>query len=116
MSLLDDAFEKFCFVDKSRVPDGEGGYTTAWTDGAEFMANARFDSSMTAKRAQVEGVTSLYTITTRKANELDFHDVVKRLSDGLILRVTSNGTDNKTPDSATLDMRQVSAESWVLPT
>ena len=116
MSLLDEAMETFCFVDKARVSDGEGGYTVTWTDGAEFQANARFDSSMQAKRAQVEGVTSLYTITTRKANVLDYHDVVKRISDGQIFRVTSEGTDKKTPDSATLDMRQVSAESWVLPT
>ena len=116
MSLLDEAMEKFCFIDKSRVSDGEGGYTTTWTVGAEFMANARLDSSMQAKRAQVEGVTSLYTITTRKENVLEFHDVIKRLSDNAIFRITSNGTDNKTPDSASLNMRQVSAESWVLPT
>lgn len=115
MSLLSEAMEKFCYVNKARIADGEGGYIVTWTDGAEFIANARLDTSMQARRAQVEGVTSLYTITTRKYDTLEYHDVVKRLSDGQVFRVTSDGTDKKTPESATLDMRQVTAESWVIP-
>lgn len=114
MSLLDEAMERFCFVNKARIPDGEGGSITTWTDGAEFIANARLDTSMQARVAQAQGVTSLYTITTRKDITLDFHEVVKRLSDGQVFRVTSNGTDNKTPESASLNMRQVTAEAWVL--
>jgi hypothetical protein len=46
---------------------------------------------------------------------LDFHDVIMRIADGKIFRITSDGDDNKTPKSATLDMRQVSAEEWSLP-
>jgi hypothetical protein len=38
-----------------------------------------------------------------------------RNSDGKIFRITSDGDDNHTPKSATLDMRQVSAEEWSLP-
>ena len=34
--LLDD-FGKICvFKEKTRTPDGEGGYYIDWTDGAEF--------------------------------------------------------------------------------
>ncbi len=65
MSLLDHAFETFAFIDKRRQPDGEGGYIVEWLEGAEIQANARYDSSMQARRAEIEGVTSLYTITTR---------------------------------------------------
>lgn len=115
MSLLDKAMETFAFIDKIRQPDGEGGYITTWAEGAEFTANARFDSSMQARIGEAQGVTSLYTITTRKAVTLEYHDVVKRLSDGKIFRVTSDGDDNKTPESAGLNMRQVSAEEWVIP-
>lgn len=46
MSLLDSAMETFCFIDKSRKPDGEGGFTVEWSEGAEFQANARFDNSI----------------------------------------------------------------------
>lgn len=115
MSLLDSAMEAFCFIDKLRKPDGEGGYDVVWSEGAEFQANARFDSSMQARRAEKEGVTSLYTITTRKDINLEYHEVIKRISDGKIFRITSDGDDNKTPNTATLNMRQASAEEFELP-
>lgn len=115
MSLLDNAFEKFCFIDKSRKPDGEGGFTTEWAEGAEFEANARYDSSMQARIAEKQGVTSLYTIITKPEITLEYHDVIKRKEDGKIFRITSDGDDNKTPKGAGLKMRQVSAEEWELP-
>jgi hypothetical protein len=39
--------------------------------------------------------------------------VFRRESDGKIFRVTSDGDDKKTPPSAGLDMRQVTAEEFV---
>lgn len=115
MNLIDTQMEKFCFIDKSRQPDGQGSFIYVWTESAEFQANARLDSSIQAKIAQVQGVTSLYTITTKKDITLEYHDVIKRISDRKIFRVTSDGDDSKTPDSAGLDMRQVSAEEFELP-
>lgn len=115
MSLLQEAMTKCVFLDKKTVPDGYGGTTSEWAEGAEFMAAFRYDTSMTAKIAEKQGVTSLYTIITPKAITLEFHEVVKRISDGKIFRVTSKGDDSKTPDSATLDMRAVSAEEWEIP-
>lgn len=116
MNLLDTQTETFCYINKSYVPDGEGGVVTSWMDGAEFQANARLDSSTQAKIAEKMGVTSLYTITTKKNITFEFHDIIKRLSDGEIFRITSDGKDSKTPDSAGLNMRQVSAEKWRLAT
>ena len=115
MSLLDSAMESFVFMNKARVDDGESGYITTWAEGAEFTANARFDSSMQARIGEAQGVTALYTITTRKAVTLEYHDVVKRVSDQKIFRVTSDGDDVKTPESAGLNMRQVTAEEWKIP-
>ena len=115
MSLLTDAFEPFVMIDKTTVPDGYGGFDPVYVQGAEFQATAVFDSSLEARVAGVQGVTSLYTVTTTKAVNLQYHDVIKRLSDNKILRITSDGDDRKTPKSATLDMRQVSAEEWSLP-
>lgn len=114
MSLFDTQTEKFCYMNVAKEPDGEGGIITVWKDGAEFQANARLDNSTQAKIAENMGVTSLYTVTTNKEIILEFHEVIKRISDGEIFRITSDGKDNKTPDSATLDMRQVSAEKWRL--
>ena len=115
MSLLSAAMEECIILNKSTVDDGYGGYVTVWTEGAHFNAAIVLNSSMEARIAEQQGVTALYTITTSKALNLQYHDVLKRVSDGKIFRVTSDGDDSKTPPSATLDMRQVSAEEWKLP-
>ncbi|MDE6789846.1 MAG: hypothetical protein K2J47_11100 [Ruminococcus sp.] len=115
MSLLTDLFETFNFIEKSPKPDGQGGFDINWTEGIEFQAYARLDNSIQSKIAEKLGVTSLYTITTNKNVTLENNDVIKRKSDGKFFRITSNGDDNKTPDGASLNMRQVSAELWVLP-
>lgn len=114
MSLLSEAYEKLTMIDKVTISDGRGGVETTWKDGAEFEGAVVLDSSMQARIAEKEGVTALYTVTTNKAINLQFHDVFRRDSDGKIFRVTSDGDDRKTPSSATLDMRQVSAEEWRL--
>ena len=114
MSLLSEAMEPFIMLDKKTTPDGYGGYIATWSDGAEFEAAVVLDTSIEAKIAQAAGVTALYTVTTTKAMNLQYHDVIKRVSDGKVLRVTSDGDDKKTPRSAGLNMRQVSAEQFDL--
>ena len=115
MSLLEMAMTDMVLIEKVRQPDGEGGFITQWTEGAQFKAAITFDSSMQARIAEQQGVTSLYTVTTKKAAVLSYHDVFKRLSDGKIFRVTSDGDDKFTPDSAALNMRQATCEEWELP-
>lgn len=114
MSLLSEAMESCTIIDKTTADDGYGGVTTVWQDGASFDAAITFDSSMQARRAGVDGVTSLYTVTTAKNVMLQFHDVFRRERDGKIFRVTSDGDDNFTPGSATLNMRIVTAEEFTL--
>ena len=63
MSLLTQAMEDVVMLEKKRIPDGEGGFTTDWADGVQFKAAISFDSSMEARSAEKQGVTSLYTIT-----------------------------------------------------
>lgn len=115
MSLLDSAMESFIMLDKVTTPDGYGGYYSQWRDGATINAAATFDTSIEARVAGVQGVTSLYTITTQRNVNLQYHDVLKRISDNKIFRVTSDGDDKKTPTVAQLNMRQVTAEEWELP-
>ena len=116
MSLLSEAMTSCVMMHKVTEDDGYGGEITSWVDGAHFDAAIVFDSSMQARTAMAAGVTSLYTITTRKAKLLEYHDVFRRESDSKIFRVTSDGDDKHTPDSAGLNMRQVTAEEFVLPT
>lgn len=114
MSLLFDSMEKCVFVEKTRTPDGEGGFYVEWNDGAEFNAAIVFDSSMEARIADKSGVTSFYTVSAEIGVPLEYHDVFKRLSDGKIFRVTSDGDDKKTPQSASFNIHQVTAEEWSL--
>ena len=110
MSLLDESMEKVYIMDKTTTPDGYGGYTTAWKEGADILAAIVYDNSMEARIADKQGVTALYTVTTRKNVNLQYNTYLKRDGDGKFFRVTSDGDDNKTPNSANLNMRQVSAE------
>lgn len=114
MSLLDASFEDCVMIDKTTAEDGYGGTVTRWVEGASFKSAITFDSSMEARTAEQAGVTSLYTVTTRRNLILQYHDVFKRVRDGKIFRVTSDGDDKYTPSSTSLDMRQVTAEEWVL--
>lgn len=115
MSLIDDWKEPCVMVEKKRVPDGEGGFTTDWVDGTAFCVAITFDSSVEARRAEKEGVTSRYTVTADRELNLKYHDVFRRLSDGRIFRVTSDGDDMRTPACASFSFAQVTAEEWTLP-
>lgn len=115
MSLLTSAMERCTMLDKSTVLDGYGGYAATWTDGVPFDAAIVLDNSIEAQTAQAAGVTGVYTVTTTKALNLQYHDVFRREADGKIFRVTTDGDDQKTPASAHLNMRVVRAEEWVLP-
>ena len=115
MSLMDDFASACVLMDKRRVPDGEGGFLTTWTEGAKFMAAIVLNTSIEARIGEKQGLTSLYTVTTAKNAVLQYHDVFKRLYDGKTFRVTSDGDDKQTPNSATLNMAQVTAEEWGLP-
>lgn len=114
MSLLEDAYENFVVMNKSVVDDDYGGTTEVWVPGATIKGAMSFDSSAQMKVAQAMGVTAAYTLTVKKSVELDYHTVLKRTRDGKIFRLVSNSDDNKTPQSAMLDMRQYQAEEWKL--
>ena len=114
MSLLSEAMENCIFVDRTKVADGYGGYTDSFVEGVSFAAAITFDTSIEARVGEKQGVTSRYTVTTSRGMTLEYHDVFKRVRDGKIFRVTSDGDDKYTPASAGLNMRQVTAEEWAL--
>lgn len=114
MSLLDQAMDKCIYLNKTKESDGYGGYIDAYSDGVKFNAAIVFDTSIEARVGEKQGVTSLYTVTTEKSMVLEYHDVFRRVRDGKVFRVTSDGDDKYTPASASLNMRQVTAEEFVL--
>lgn len=93
-------------------PDGEGGFTTVYTEGTQLRAVITLDNSNEAQIAKVQGVTGLYTISTEQDINLQYRDVIKRLEDGKYFRVTTDGDDYKSPKFSTLNMRFVRAEEF----
>ena len=113
--LYERMMEPFIIMEKKKVSDGEGGFTTTWTDGLTVNLALSSNTSMQARIAEHEGVTSTCTITSYKNVKLDFHDVVKRVSDGMMYRVTSNSGVKESPNFSSIDMNQVTAEKWEMP-
>ena len=112
MTLI-DSFKVPCkLVEKMRIPDGEGGWTTQWVDSVSFDAAIVLNSTIDARIAEAQGVTGVYTVTTDRNVRLDFHDAFKRISDGQVFRVTK--VNDSTPEVATFQFNQVQAEEWSL--
>lgn len=117
MILLDDFARQCVLMEKTRVPDGAGGYITAWTDGAEFTNYQALDTSMEARIAEKQGVTSVYSALVRKDLPIEYNDAFKDLETGQTYRVTSNPADKQTPPSSGMPpLKFFTAEKWSLPT
>ena len=98
--LLDD-FGKICvFKEKTRTPDGEGGDYIGWTDGPEFTAYQSMDTSMEARTAEKQGVTSVYSALVDKAVPIEYGDYFKEKESGTVYRVTSHPDEKQAPKSA----------------
>lgn len=114
MKLYEEMMDTCAMMDRRTVPDGLGGFSYEWTQGAEFRAAVVKNNTLDARVAEKQGVTELYTVTVDKGVTLEFHDVFKRLRDSAIFRVTSNIHDSETPQRATFQIGQVTAERWEL--
>ena len=112
MTLIDAFKERCVLMEKTRVSDGEGGWLPSWAEGLEFEAAIVLESNINARIAEAEGVTGLYTVTTERNVQMDFHDAFKRLSDGQVFRVTK--VNDPTPTVATFQFNQYQAEEWSL--
>ena len=100
MSLLSDFARPCVLMEKTRTPDGESGYITVWKEGAEFKNYFVMDSSLEARRAEQEGVTSLYSALVDKSVPIEYNDYFREKTTGLTYRVTSNPEEKQAPKSA----------------
>lgn len=117
MSLLDEFSRKCVLMERTRVPDGEGGWLpTEWREGAEFVNHQALDTSMEARRAEKEGVTSVYSALVDINVPIEYNDVFKDLDTGVTYRVTSNPEEKTAPRSASFPLKFFTAERWALPT
>lgn len=85
-----------------------------WVDGAEFINYQALDTSMEARRAEKEGVTSVYSALVKKSLPIEYNDAFKDLTTGNTYRVTSRPEDKAAPASASFDLKFFTAERWAL--
>ena len=116
MSLMDEYNVPCVLLVKTRTDDPVGGYKTAWVDGVTFDAAWEFVSAPEITVAEQEGVSRTYRIYVDKTLDLDFHEAFRRTDNGQTYRVTTPGTDRKTPSFSMLNKRLVEVEKWKLPT
>ena len=107
---LQDFFTDFTMLNWLSRPDGFGGITWTWSDGAAFRAGVSANSTAEAQIAYQAGTKTIYTIVTQDNVGLELNDRVKRVSDGKVFRVTSNAADMTTPALAEVQFSQVTAE------
>lgn len=107
---LNDYFEDFCILDWKSVPNGMGGVKWDVSEGVVFRGGLSTNASTQALLAYQTGAKVLYTLVIDKSMVLEVGDGVKRLSDGMMLRITSNSRDMQTPMLADVQYAQVTAE------
>lgn len=114
LSLVDSMMEDCVLLDRRTASNGMGGYTQQYVDGAAFQAAIVKDSTPIVTVADKPETAEKYTVTTRAAVELQFHDIFRRTSDGKTFRVTNEIQDSAPPPpaSAVMRFRQVTAERW----
>ena len=99
---------------KQQTPDGSGGCVPTWTDGERIKAAIIRDNSTEARIAEAAGTVETYTVTVSRSVHLEYHAVIKRLSDGKTFRITSDNAEKQTPFCTALDIAQSTAEAWRL--
>ena len=107
---MEDFYEAMCVVDKVSVPDGGGGFVWEWQDGAPFEGRIKLDSSTQMQIAQKNGVKAVYNLTARKGIPLETGDLVKRMRDDAVFKVTADPADRQTPAMSDLSAMSVSME------
>ncbi|MCD8208414.1 MAG: hypothetical protein LUD72_10790 [Bacteroidales bacterium] len=113
--LLDEYAHNCVILEKETVSDGEGGRTTQWVDGEAFINHQALDTSTEARRAEQEGVTSLYSGLIDKGVGLGYGDYFRDNITGLTYRVTSIPDEKQTPGSASFQVKYFTAERLEAP-
>ena len=109
--LMADQTVACVFMNKAIVPDGYGGYTETWTDGASFEAVITENNSTEAIAAGLQFKTTFYGVKVARDVPLEYLSVFKRVKDGKTFRIR-NSDGMMSPGTSALDMKQLQAEEW----
>lgn len=116
MSLLDEFGSPCVLLEKRRVMGPEGGWATTWQDGARFTNYQDRDSSLEARVAERQGLTSVYSALVDKAVPIAYNDYFRDETTGDTYRVTSAPEEKTAPKSAAFPLKFFTAEKKAPPT
>lgn len=109
--VLDQYLTPVCLLKRTVVPDGYGGETEKWQEGETFNAAFFPEASGDARTAEQRGHRRLFTLLAPQTVHFRHNDRIRRLADGLTLRILTDGDDLKTPPGSRLKLCQVQAEA-----
>lgn len=115
MALFERFYEPCIRLDRTEEPDGYGGRNVFWRDAGEFEAAIVRDRTGVVVIAEASEMNRTFTVTAPVGTGLRFHEAFRRKADGQTFRVTSTPEDKTTPEAATFQFEQVTAEAWELP-
>lgn len=108
---LSDFFEKCVLLDRVTHAAQLEGIREEWVDGAELMLGVTCNNSNQAQLAYQAGAKVLYTVVMPLTVELQLNDRLRRVRDGVVLKLTSDPRDMTTPGAATVQFKQARAEA-----
>ena len=73
-------------------------------------SSGRLESSIQARRAEQEGVKSIYNVLVKQDVPLQLRDIIRDDATGKYYRISSDPQDKKTPGSSRLNLKFCTAE------
>lgn len=111
--MLQDYFEDFILLERSRTADDLGGTDTTWTEGVVFRGGV---TQVMGKEVDPAGLLALKTVPML-LHEWDVtllqDDRIRRVSDGAEFRIIGQSSDMRTPAISGLAFCQVPVERLV---
>lgn len=107
---MEDFYEALCIMNWISKPDDLGGFHWEWEDGADFKGGIVLNSTTEMRIAQQSGAKGIYALTTDVSIPIAPGDVIKRLRDDALFKVTSDPEDKKTPGMSDIKGMQVTLE------
>lgn len=114
MALKDYLSTEFVILDKNSVPDPMGGVLYVYTEGAAFKGAAVANTTTEMRIAQQSGAKQLYTLVVDKKVQLERDQIIRRVSDKAIFRITTPTSDMTAPAHAANQFSQAGMERVVL--
>ena len=107
---MEDFFEPMCVMNWVSKPNGLGSFVWEWEDGFSFDGGIVLNTTTEMQIAQQSGSKGIYTLTTTLEMPFENGDIVKRMRDEALFKITSDPNDKKTPAISDIKGMQVTME------